>query len=427
MAHHPDGLLVVPPKSAVVALSNPGTSKLQTHFKQSGKLFPTIPSVDDVVQGNLGDCYFLAAVLAVLESPDGPEIIETLMKDNLNGTVTVRLFKKAEGQFHYLSVDKSLVYEFFSTKVLHATGALWLGILEKAFIKFLAEGAYNKVSGGHEGEALVALLGGESKAVSFSSSLAATQADVDVWANLCNTYSDSMLYKIPMMRDNFRQSVLPAVFGGSEALLTQWMTWYTKARKEQLNLSRKTFEEFEAFMKQNLADEALRNLVVTWVGAHKVVSIGGAVGRYSPPQIDFFMRIQRLLALRIPIAAGTIKNIGTPSGIGRSAGEPISKGLAGKHAYGVLGTKRDDAGRLYVKLRNPWGDTGRAYTESGGQLTAVETRDAEFYMELWDFHQNFDSIIEGAQAVTAARQAFQRDLAQQLQNQRAALKPISKA
>jgi hypothetical protein len=56
-----------------------------------GPLFgPEGASVDDVTQGSIGDCYFAAAVSALVGV--GPKAIEKLLKDNGDGTYTVTFF-----------------------------------------------------------------------------------------------------------------------------------------------------------------------------------------------------------------------------------------------------------------------------------------------------------------------------------------------
>lgn len=60
--------------------------------RRKDSLFPHEPSINDVKQGNLGDCYLLAGVSALIN--EHPEKIKECMKDNGDGTVTVRFYQK---------------------------------------------------------------------------------------------------------------------------------------------------------------------------------------------------------------------------------------------------------------------------------------------------------------------------------------------
>lgn len=56
------------------------------------QLFPHEPSANDVCQRGLGDCYLQAALSSLAMSD--PQLLKSSMKDNGDGTVTVRFFKK---------------------------------------------------------------------------------------------------------------------------------------------------------------------------------------------------------------------------------------------------------------------------------------------------------------------------------------------
>ena len=99
----------------------------------AGTVFLKDPELAQVRQGHVGDCYALAGIGAILSRPAGPEAIRRAVKDNKDGTVTVRMFKA--GSVLYLKLQKTVVYKTASFAMLHARGenVLWLHLLEKAF------------------------------------------------------------------------------------------------------------------------------------------------------------------------------------------------------------------------------------------------------------------------------------------------------
>lgn len=109
--------------------------------KLDAPLFPHEPTPDDIMQGNVGDCYFIAALASV--AANNPQMIRDMMKDNGDGTVTVRLYdEKKNGKLEpiYVNVEKSTpVYKLGMTNgsevrsSIGAHGSLWVQMLEKAF------------------------------------------------------------------------------------------------------------------------------------------------------------------------------------------------------------------------------------------------------------------------------------------------------
>ncbi len=119
-------------------------------------LFPHDPCLDDIKQGRIGDCYLLASIASLLNSY-GPDFIRNMMIDNGDGTVTVRLYAQSqreydEGKSHvkYVKVYK---YGLMSSP----RAALWVQIIEKAYISLGAnlyeerkEGKLEGIEGDYE-------------------------------------------------------------------------------------------------------------------------------------------------------------------------------------------------------------------------------------------------------------------------------------
>ena len=105
--------------------------------KTNEPLFAHEPSLNDVKQGDLGDCYFLSVIgnLALTS----PNIIKDMMRDNKDGTVTVRFFdfdRKREQQLSpvYVRVKKTVPKKVKDNKDIYARDCLWVQLIEKAFV-----------------------------------------------------------------------------------------------------------------------------------------------------------------------------------------------------------------------------------------------------------------------------------------------------
>jgi Ca2+-binding RTX toxin-like protein len=96
---------------------------------------PNGPSPDDVVQGDLGDCYFLATLAAVAKA-DPNQIRQDIVQLS-DGTFEVRF--QSSGKFIYENVDAELPV-FANSQLayaqLGADNSLWVAVMEKAFAVF---------------------------------------------------------------------------------------------------------------------------------------------------------------------------------------------------------------------------------------------------------------------------------------------------
>ncbi len=130
-----------------------------------GQLFVDGLHYDDVVQGSAGDCYFLSSVMSVAVST--PALLEEAIRQNPDGTYTVRFFQKVKGnrepQPVYETVDGQLAHG--EDGVTYATSRtateLWPALFEKAFAQ--RHGGYHHIGeGGVAEKALFALTGRKS-------------------------------------------------------------------------------------------------------------------------------------------------------------------------------------------------------------------------------------------------------------------------
>lgn len=115
---------------------------------------------DDVEQGQLGDCYFLASLEAVAHSK--PQLLENAIRDNKDGTFTVTLWSHPDGGGapHKVQVtvdDKFALSGGQSRYATSRTGELWPLVFEKAYAEW--KGGYEAIQGGMATNALAALTG----------------------------------------------------------------------------------------------------------------------------------------------------------------------------------------------------------------------------------------------------------------------------
>lgn len=125
------------------------------------KLYHDGISVDDIVQGKLGDCYFLGSLAAIAENP---RRIKSFFRNNIENDKGVYCVT-----FFYKGVETDVIVDDYFP-VLTAANVpafsrcvgpeLWVLLLEKAYAKL--HGSYAAIEGGNPGVALADLTGGPS-------------------------------------------------------------------------------------------------------------------------------------------------------------------------------------------------------------------------------------------------------------------------
>jgi hypothetical protein len=111
-------------------------------------LFVNGPNVEDINQGAVGDCYFLAS-LASLAQTD-PAVMEQMITELGDGTYAVRFHRG--GEEVYLRVDGELPVKssgYLAYAKLSADSEVWVALAEKAYAYFrYGENSYSSISGG---------------------------------------------------------------------------------------------------------------------------------------------------------------------------------------------------------------------------------------------------------------------------------------
>jgi len=112
-------------------------------------------SSDDLRQGALGDCWWLAGMGAIADQ--NPEIIKQMIKQNANGTYTVTF-----GDGEQVTVTPDLVVNSNNSPAFSnpQNGVMWPAILEKAYAE--KEGSFGEIEGGWPGDAMETITGDDS-------------------------------------------------------------------------------------------------------------------------------------------------------------------------------------------------------------------------------------------------------------------------
>lgn len=121
---------------------------IHTYQYAQGSLFQNGISHDDIRQGYINDCFFLAGLSATLVQ--SPEIIQDMFIDNGDGTFTVRFYNK--GVADYVTVDRYLptnnigkfVYANPGDNYADANNELWVALAEKAYAQINESGWINQ-------------------------------------------------------------------------------------------------------------------------------------------------------------------------------------------------------------------------------------------------------------------------------------------
>ncbi|HEX4589289.1 MAG TPA: C2 family cysteine protease, partial [Gemmataceae bacterium] len=137
----------------------------------SGSLFVNGPSYGDIIQGQVGDCYFVAALAGVVKF--SPSIIQQMATDNGDGTFTIRFYHA--GVADYVTVDRALPttsdgraeYAGFGGSYTSSGNELWVALIEKAYAQVTEEGwtghaaanSYAAIDGGYSDLAIQHLTG----------------------------------------------------------------------------------------------------------------------------------------------------------------------------------------------------------------------------------------------------------------------------
>ncbi|HEY1381222.1 MAG TPA: C2 family cysteine protease [Gemmataceae bacterium] len=140
---------------------HPQAAAGMTYRVVGGALFVNGAAYADVRQGQVGDCYFVAALAEIAK--DSPQAIRQMFTDNGDGTFTVRFYHN--GKTDYVTVDRALPttsagtaeYASFGGRYDNGGNELWVALAEKAYAQLneagwlghAAANSYAAIDGGY--------------------------------------------------------------------------------------------------------------------------------------------------------------------------------------------------------------------------------------------------------------------------------------
>jgi hypothetical protein len=407
MPHHPDGLLVVPNGVQVQYYPNPQTPGGEHHWRTTGSLFRVPPAANDVMQGDIGDCYLIGALVGILNCPGGTAAIEECFLDRSGygpwGEVVVRLYNGACAP-QYIKINKTV-------PGAPTPATVWVKLLEKAYAALFAKGAYaelEEMAGkmhGRASDVFRAILGHAAEGYGCSK---------NDW-NFVQLMGLTSFTNSP----NATRQVRDAVFRGDQGLVDGWRQWFTREKHTQWMAIVRTSvvykqDDFEEFLKGPGADMPanVRDQLLYWINTEYILPGRRGSGLYTIAQRNIFGTIRGALTRKEAVAAGTHQGVakrGKYAGAG-GAGEGKSiGGLVGGHQYAVLDTKEEE-GLFWLQLRNPWGSWGMKYERGVHGPGPKEGRKylrprydetaGVFWIELSDFCKHFQSVYASGKALT---------------------------
>lgn len=111
---------------------------------------------NDIKQGYLGDCYFLAGLAALAQRPDRIFNLFLLRSKNEVSFYSVKMLYK--GKWRIVDLDDSVPFVFSTPAFSRSVeGELWVILLEKAWAKLY--GSYKQIEAGFPDEPLHDLTG----------------------------------------------------------------------------------------------------------------------------------------------------------------------------------------------------------------------------------------------------------------------------
>lgn len=327
-------------------------------------LFIQRPNIRDIEQGELGDCYLLAGLIAVVNL--NPEKIMKIMRDNGDGTVTVRFMRREVQEDgsrhyvpHYVTVRKTIPVCVGSEMDAFSRGAFWVKMMEKAYAAsglYLGKGremnkwdyqvvkqyidtvesgvAYGDISGGNPGLFISLLLGRDSE---------------EHFPVINRTRHTGIRFK------KVQHSVNGTRRNQEMQPVRRFSTGKKASSGHRNHLSRRINE-------RRSKSAGMIDFDISYIEAAILENIRQMQDwYYTAEELKLYEDIDTALQDTFYVTFGTKYLGGKRTG---KNGETESEGLVGEHAYAILGTHAEWVnGReyLFLLVMNPWAQDGVVY------------------------------------------------------------------
>ena len=313
--------------------------------RQNTLLFPHEPCEEDIHQGGLGDCYLLSSFMGILRSD--PTIVKDMMKDNGDGTVTVRFYDEDTPVF--VTVRKSVPVQEVrnpdgTTEVFDrfSCGPLWVQMIEKAYA---------------------------------ASQLAIQDKEQVEGPSVRRLFLQEPNYKQIISGDPMKflthifPKKVPGLSADTELIRTEW-----ESNRNQTN----GYTDAENKLFDKIEKGIAKGSVVTC-----------ATFTYSIDKKGVF----HCKEARNPDIINNLQNKRVNPKNYRTKIRKYSDGLSYSHAYAVMGTQIGEDGKKYVIIRNPHGEIGRS-AYNNGLFKVLNAQEAHGYsaIELSSFGRDFGHV-----------------------------------
>lgn len=391
---------------------------IEMEDKKDELLFPHEPSLNDIVQTGLGDCYLLAALSAVVSR--NPQWIKDCMKDLGHGDVVVRLYDKTAGtegapaQFDpkYIKVRKQT-----PKGEPYAAGSLWVQLIEQAYAasemhkKPGAEGAgYENIEGGWPQEFMERIMGSAVETHEIRSS-AYSLADVFQTIHRNSASGSGETFKnIFGVKESQAEGTPADLEVKGLAVVMEYDNYFNTMLKDKQFYSMEeaekavadlSYSDLPKFQGMNFNAEEELEMQRYFINKMKDVIVGqfhhkAFSEKYQTEALAVFDEIQKAQSEgKMMTASSQSTFISNSSGTGLN-GEGMEDALAANHAYTLLGARQLGQNR-YIMIRNPWDKSAREYTqderthEISRQRVDKDTHGI-YLLELNDFMTHFQDF-----------------------------------